>query len=208
MEKPTTIELTGFARETGSKAAAEERSDARVPAVLYGPSVAENMHFSIDRLKLEKLLAVKNIQLVNITLESGTAFLCLVKKVDFHPVNDRPIHVDFYVLEPNTPVTLTVPIKLTGSARGVIEGGRLYQSLRELSVKCLPAAIPSFLPIDISKLRIGQVLRVKHLTLDGLAPQLSPERTIVMVRPAKGAAKVAVSEVEDEEETAGEAAEA
>lgn len=209
MEKPITVELTGHNRETGSKAAGKTRADERVPAVLYGPSVNENVHFSLNLLDVERLLKVKSLQFVNITMEDGATYNCLLKKADFHPVTDRPIHIDFQVTDDTTPVTVVLPIRLTGSAKGVLEGGRLYQSVRRIKVKAVPADLPSELTIDVSKLGIGQALRVKNLKLGSLTPVIEPERTIVMVRAPKGGKVTAVSDDETADETpAEEAAEA
>lgn len=204
MEKPTTVDITGYPRELGSKASASERSEERVPAVLYGPTVAENVHFSVRLIDIERLLSVKNIQFVNIRLEDGSSHLTLLKKASFHPVTDKPIHIDFLVTNDTSPVTVVLPIRLIGTAPGVIEGGRLYQSVRTLKVKALPSALPSELNINIGKMRMGQSLRVKNLQLDGLIPQIAPERTIVMVRSPKGGTKVAAIEDGSEEGDASE----
>lgn len=209
MEKPITVELTGYNRETGSKAAGKTRAEERVPAVLYGPNVNENVHFSLNLLAVERLLKVKSLQFVNITMEDGSTYNCLLKKADFHPVTDRPIHIDFQVTDDKTPVTVVLPIRLTGSAKGVLEGGRLYQSVRRIKVKAVPANLPAELTIDVSKLGIGQALRVKNLKLANLTPVIEPERTIVMVRAPKGGKVTAVSDDEAADEApAEEAAEA
>lgn len=207
MEKPTTVELTGFNRETGSKAAGKTRAEERVPAVLYGPTVAENVHFAVRLIDIERLLREKSLQFINIKLEDGTTHNCLLKKAEFHPVTDRPIHIDFQVTDDTTPVTVVLPIRLTGSAKGVLEGGRLYQSVRRIKVKALPAELPSELTIDVSKLGIGQALRVKNLKIGNLTAVIEPERTIVMVRAPKGGKVTAVEEDEPAAE-AGEATEA
>lgn len=204
MEKPITVELTGYNRETGSKAAGKTRADERVPAVLYGPTVAENLHFSLKLLDVERLLKVKSFQFVNITLEDGSTHRCLLKKADFHPVTDKPIHIDFQVTDEKTPVTVVLPIRLTGSPKGVLEGGRLYQSVRRIKVKAVAANLPAELTIDVSKLGIGQALRVKNLKLANLTPVIEPERTIVMVRAPKGGKVTAVSDDDTAEEAPAE----
>ncbi len=207
MEKPKTVDITGYPRELGSKASASERSEERVPAVLYGPTVAENIHFSVRLIDIERILSVKNTQFLNIKLEDGTSYVTLLKKASFHPVTDKPIHIDFLVTNETSPVTVVLPIRLVGTAPGVIEGGRLIQSVRTLKVKALASALPAELNINISKLRMGQSLRVKNLQLEGLIPQIAPERTIVMVRSPKGGAKVSAAEEEETGEPEGESAE-
>lgn len=206
MEKPNTVELIGLNRETGSKAAGKTRADERVPAVLYGPTVTENLHFSLKLLDVERLLKVKRLQFVNITMEDGSSHTCLLKKAEFHPVTDRPVHLDFQVTDDTTPVTVVLPIRLTGSAKGVLEGGRLYQSVRRIKVKAVPADLPAELTIDVSKLGIGQALRVKNLKLANLTPVIEPERTIVMVRAPKGGKVTALADDEAADEPAAEEA--
>jgi large subunit ribosomal protein L25 len=206
MEKPNTVELIGLNRETGSKAAGKTRADERVPAVLYGPTVTENLHFSLKLLDVERLLKVKRLQFVNIAMEDGSSHTCLLKKAEFHPVTDRPVHLDFQVTDDTTPVTVVLPIRLTGSAKGVLEGGRLYQSVRRIKVKAVPADLPAELTIDVSKLGIGQALRVKNLKLANLTPVIEPERTIVMVRAPKGGKVTALADDEAADEPAAEEA--
>ena len=204
MEKPITVELIGLNRETGSKAAGKTSAEERVPAVVYGPSVSENLHFSLKLLEVERLLKVKSFQFFNITMEDGSSHKCMLKKADFHPVTDRPVHIDFQVIDEETPVTVVLPIRLTGSARGVLEGGRLYQSVRRINVKAAPAHLPAELTIDVSKLGVGQALRVKNLKLANLTPVIEPERTIVMVRAPKGGKVTALSDDEVAHETPAE----
>jgi large subunit ribosomal protein L25 len=206
MEKPITVELIGLNRETGSKAAGKTRAEERVPAVLYGPTVNENLHFSLKLLDVERLMKVKRLQFVNITMEDGSSHTCLLKKAEFHPVTDRPVHLDFQVTDDSTPVTVVLPIRLTGSAKGVLEGGRLYQSVRRIKVKAVPANLPAELTIDVSKLGIGQALRVKNLKLANLTPVIEPERTIVMVRAPKGGKVTALADDEAADEPAAEEA--
>ena len=205
MSKPNIIQLQIFERASGAKESQKLRSEKLVPAVLYGPAQKENFHFSIKELDLEKILRVKLVQFIELNFKDGKKVTAFLKTTQFHPVTDRPLHVDFYVLDDKTPVTLTVPIRLTGSSPGVLEGGRLYQSLRKLSIKCLPTDVVSEILLDISDLKIGSTLKVKNLALGGLTPLMSPERTIVVIRPPKGGLQ---AEEEAEAAAAAAAAEA
>jgi large subunit ribosomal protein L25 len=201
MEKPKIIELKAVERTVDSKHLTEVRGQELVPSVLYGPAMKENIHFSVDRIALEKILSVKSLQYINLVFEDGKKIDAIVKTTQFHPVTDRPLHVDFYALDEKVPVTVTIPIRLTGTSPGVIEGGRLYQSLRKLSVKALPGKIPAELTLDISKLQIGHNLKVRTLKLNGIQPLMSPDRTILVIRPPRGG-KAKIEEFSDEEEAA------
>lgn len=122
MAKPEYVKLEGTPRETSKKANRELRAAKRVPAVLYGPEVQENTHFSIDELALEKILSRAQTKVQELTID-GKVYKTLLKRTEFDPVTDRPIHADFYVLSDKHKVTLRVPIGIRGTARGVVEGG-------------------------------------------------------------------------------------
>ena len=186
MSQPEFVKLEGTLRKLSKKANRELRNSKRVPAVLYGPEIEENIHFSIDERELEKILSKQQTKLQELTVD-GKTYKTLLKRTDFDPVTDRPIHADFYVLSDAHKVTLRVPFKISGAARGVVEnGGRLFQPMKFMRIRVLPERIPSEFEVDISPLKIGQSLHVGDLTLDGIIPLDSLNRTIVNVRPPKG----------------------
>ncbi len=210
MAYPELIKLEGTPRELSKAANKELRDSKRVPAVLYGPEVEENLHFSIDELELEKILKRKQTKLQELTID-GKIYKTLLKRTDFDPVTDRPIHADFYVLSENHKVTLRVPIKITGAARGVVEqGGRLFQPMKFIRIRVLPTNIPAEFEVDVTELKIGQSTHVGDLSMDGIIPLDSLNRTIVNIRPPKGKMLSEFDEAEAEsegEETAEEATE-
>lgn len=196
-------------RELSKKANRELRAQKKVPAVLYGPEVKENLHFSVDELELDRILRTQQTKLVELTFDN-TVYKTLVKRVEFDPVTDRPIHVDFYVLSDNHKVTLRIPVTVTGNARGVVEnGGRLFQPMKVVRIRVLPEFIPSEFVIDISDLKIGESFHVGELDLDGITPIDAEGRTIVTIRPPKGADFLdsLTADAEGEEATEGEVAE-
>lgn len=199
MQKPNVIELKTTARETGSLIADKHRNEKLVPSVVYGPELKENVHFSVSETDLEKILSVKHIQIIKLILEDGKTIDTILKKTDFHPVSDRPIHADFYALSENYPVTLTVPLETTGTSAGVVEGGRLFRPMRSIRIKCTPSQIPANLSIDISSLSIGSSLHVRDLNLEGITPLVDLSRTIATVNPPRGGLKGLEPEVEEEE---------
>lgn len=200
MTTPEVVELKGEKRETGRKAAEALRDSKRVPCVLYGPEMDDNIHFSIDELTLEKsILAVSKRQIIELEID-GTTHKTLLKKAEFHPINDRPVHVDFYALEEDHKVTLSVPIRLTGTPIGVTEGGgRIFQPMHILRIKVLPERIPGDYTVDISELEIGDSLHVRDLELEGITPLDDLSQTIATIRPPKSEALLTSSLITEEE---------
>jgi large subunit ribosomal protein L25 len=200
MSYPELVKIEGTLRETSKKANRELRAAKRVPAVLYGPEIEENVNFSIDELELERILRKSQTKLQELTVD-GKVYKTLLKRTEFDPVTDRPIHADFYVLSDNHKVTLRVPFRVTGAARGVVEsGGRLFQPMKYLRIRVLPQYIPAEFVVDITPLKIGQSIHVGDLDLEGIVPIDSLTRTIVNIRPPKGKL---VSEVLDDDEDEG-----
>lgn len=201
MAYPELFKLEGTPRELSKRSNKDLRANKRVPAVLYGPEVEENIHFSIEELELERILAKAQTKLQELTID-GKVYKTLLKRTDFDPVTDRPIHADFYVLSDDHKVTLRVPFRIVGTARGVVEsGGRLFQPMKFMRIRVFPKNIPSEFEVDISPLKIGQSLHVGDLELDGIIPLDSLSRTIVNIRPPKGKM---LSDFAEEEATEGE----
>ncbi len=201
MAYPELVKLEGTVRELSKRSNKALRAEKRVPAVLYGPEIEENIHFSIDELELEKILRKAQTKLQELTVD-GKTYKTLLKRTEFDPVTDRPIHVDFYVLSDNHKVTLRVPIRIAGAARGVVEGGgRLFQPMKFLRIRVLPQFIVAQFEVDVTPLQIGNSFHVSDLDLEGIVPLDSLNRTIVTIRPPKGKL---MSEVLGDQEAAAE----
>lgn len=209
MKKPEIYKLEGEKREPGRKSADLLREELRIPAVLYGPKVKKNIHFSILESDLEKILSISQTKLQELTVD-GKTFNTLLKNVEFNPVTDRALHADFYVLEPKIRVKLRIPIRLNGTPKGVTDGGgRVLQTLRIVRINVLPEKIPAVFELDITDLDIGDSLHVSELDMEGIDPLDDPRRTIVTVEPPKSE-KLFESSIpvdEDLEEELAEAAE-
>jgi len=203
MTTPDVIELKGELRETGRKAADALRDALRVPAVLYGPKIEENIHFSIDELELENILSVSKRQIIELEVD-GDTYKTLLKSTEFHPVSDRVIHADFYVLDDEHKVTLSVPVRVEGTAIGVTEGGgRVFQPMHILRIRTYPDNIPGDYTVDITELEIGDSIHVRDLDLEGIEALDDGSRTIVTVVPPKSEALLTstlITEEEPEEE--------
>lgn len=200
MTKPEVVKLKGEKRGTGKKISGQLRNDLRVPSVLYGPKVKENIHFHIDELDLEKILSTPQTKLQELTVD-GKTYNTLLKHVEYDPITDRPLHADFYVLHKDHRVSLRVPVRLKGTPVGVTDGGgRVFQPLRIVHVKVLPAVIPAQFEVDISELEIGDSVHVSELDMEGITPLDDPSRTIVTVSPPKSEALFTTTAVIEEEE--------
>ncbi|RPF79305.1 MAG: 50S ribosomal protein L25 [Rhodothermaceae bacterium TMED105] len=200
MTPPEVTKIEGIKRELGRKSASDLRASRRVPAVLYGPNVTDNIHFSVEEIALEKILSVPTTKLQDITID-GQNYRTLLKNVEFDPITDKPLHADFYVLSDSHPVSLKVPIRLIGTPRGVLEGGgRMFQPLKIMRIKVLPDKIPADFSLDVSHLKIGDALRVSDVDMDGIIPLDASSRTIVVIKPPKGALVEETPELEEGDE--------
>lgn len=193
------VSLSGSPRENvGSKDANAIRRNDRVPCVLYGGE--KQIHFHVDYNELSKLVITPNVHQVDVDV-SGEKYTAVIKDVQFHPVTDRIIHVDFLELFDDKVVRIDLPVRVTGSAIGVRNGGRLMVQFRKLTVKGFPPEFPDELALDVTSLRIGQKLRVKDLETGGLTIVQDPEAVVVSIKTARGAID---EEEEDEEGEEGE----
>ncbi len=200
MKQPEIYKLEGEKRDLGKKSVAQLRDELKVPAVLYGPKVKENIHFSILEVDIEKILSSSETKLQELTVD-GETYKTLLKNVEFDPVTDRVLHADFYVLDEKQRVKLKIPIRLTGTAVGVRDGGgRVFQTMRIVRVKVMPDKIPAEFELDISELGIGDSLHVSELDMEGINPLDDPRRTIVTIAPPKSEALFTTSIEPDEEE--------
>ena len=214
-----TIVIKGHARtDVGKKSSKKIRSSGNVPCVMYGGK--EIIHFYTNELALKKIVFTPNVYLLKINLD-GKEYNALLQDVQFHPVTDRIIHIDFKEISFDHVVDTNLPVKLIGDAVGIKAGGKLRQKRRKLKVRALPTDLPSMLEIDLTDLEIGDSLKVGDLSYDKLS-LLDPHRSMVVAvvssRIAKGmeeelpeAAEVEGEEVEEEEaatEETGETPEA
>jgi len=164
------------------------------------------MHFSADELSFKDLVYTPNAHTVVIELENGTKIDAVMQDIQFHPVTDKILHVDFYQLFEDKEVTLNIPVRLEGNSPGVRNGGRLLFRKRKLVIRALPANLPDFFNVDISKLKIGDAISVEGLKSEEFTI-LHPDSTVVVqVKTARKA--IVVVEDEDEEGEEGETSEA
>jgi len=190
------ITIKGSQRESVGKVSTKAlRNAGKVPCVLYGGD--KPLHFSADEVSFKKLVYTANVYTATIELE-GTTYSAILQDIQFHPVSDKILHIDFYQLFDDKLVTMNIPVRLVGSSPGVQNGGSLRFAMRKLSVRALPADLPDFINADISKLKIGTKLIVSEVANEKFSI-LHPENSVVVqVRTARTAV------LEDEEDEEGE----
>ena len=193
-----TAQLSGSLRaNVGKKDAALIRNEGRVPCVLYGQGT--QTHFSVSRVAIDKIVFSPEVYQVELDIE-GKKAMGIIRELQQHPTKDTIQHVDFYELSETKPVSVKLPVRLVGSARGVLAGGRLMQVFRNLSCVGLPSAIPDAITLDIAKLKIGQSIRVNSISIPGITFLDPANAVVVSVKMARGAIKPADSDDDDDEE--------
>ncbi len=192
-----TAHLSGSLRaNVGKKDAAALRNAGLVPCVLYGQG--EQTHFSVKRTAIDKIVFSPDVFQVALDID-GKKATGIIRELQQHPTKDTIQHVDFYELSDNKEVRVKLPVRITGSSVGVMAGGKLMIVFRQLQCVGLPSALPDAITLDISKLRIGDAIRVNKIEIPGVK-FLDPANTVVVaVKMARGAVKGADDEADEEE---------
>ncbi|UII81182.1 50S ribosomal protein L25/general stress protein Ctc [Flagellimonas sp. CMM7] len=192
------ITIKGSQRESVGKVSTKAlRNAGKVPCVLYGGD--KPLHFSADELAFRHLVYTPNAHTAVIELEDGQKLKAVLQDIQFHPVTDKILHIDFYQLFSDKPVTMNIPVRLEGNSPGVKNGGRLLFRKRKLSIKALPDLLPDFITIDISKLKIGDTIPVETILNDDYTILHPNSTAVVQVK----ASRTSVDDEEEEEEEEG-----
>ncbi len=186
------FELKGLVRtDLGKKATKAERVAENVPCVLYG--VSDNVHFTSSAADLRKLIYSPDVYVINLDI-NGTACKAIMKDLQFHPVSDKVLHIDFLQVTETKPVIVEIPVKLEGLAEGVKAGGKLSLEMRKLKVKGIYSEIPERIVVDVTSLGLGKTIQVGKIAVDKLE-LLNAKNAVVaqvkLTRAARGAAAVA-----------------
>ena len=189
------IDITGSLRtETGKKATHALRKNSQVPCVLYGMKKDENglpvaTPFTVTVEGLRKLVYTPHIYVVNLNID-GQVYNAIMKDIQFHPVTDAILHVDFYQINEENPIVMEVPVQLDGLAEGVRAGGKLVLQIRKLKVKALYNNMPERVVINVSNLGLGKTIKVGELHYDNMEILNAKEAVVCAVkltRAARGA---------------------
>ncbi|WP_417362995.1 50S ribosomal protein L25/general stress protein Ctc [Galbibacter sp.] len=195
------ITIKGSQRESVGKVSTKAlRNAGKVPCVVYGGDKA--LHFSADQKAFKDLVYTPNAHTVVISLEDGATHNAILQDIQFHPVTDEILHIDFYQLVDDKEVTIEIPVKTVGVAPGVLAGGVLRLNSRKLRVKALPSNLPDFIEANISELEIGNKLYVTKLANDNYKI-VHPDNTVVcQVRVSRAAMKAAQDAAKEEKSAA------
>lgn len=186
------IDVKGTARTgLGKKATRELRKSGSIPCNLYGEKRDEKglpvaISFSVEASEVRNLVYSPDIYSVNLTID-GEEHKAVMRELQFHPVTDQLLHMDFYEINETKPIVMEVPIKLTGLAEGVKAGGKLAASVRNLKVRAPYSAIPERLEIDVTNLGLGKTIKVGELQFEGLELVTSPSVVVCQVKMTRNA---------------------
>lgn len=167
-----TVVINGTPRtELGKKATRALRKAGNVPCNLYGGK--ETINFYAPVASFRKLVYTPDFRLAEIQLD-GKSYKAILKDSQFDPVSDEMLHLDFQELVDNVKVKVAVPLRLKGTPKGIIDGGKLDQSFRKLNILALPKDLPSVIEVDIAEMKLGDIKRIKDITIPGVTFLHSP----------------------------------
>jgi len=181
------FELKGSKREsTGKKAAKAYRKESLIPCVLYGGE--EVIHFTVTKDGVRKLIYTPEVLLVDLTIDKKKC-KAILKEIQFHPVDDEVLHIDFLQIFEDKPVIIEIPIELSGLAEGVKAGGKLSMEMRKLKVKGLYKNFPEKLIVNIEDLGLGKSIQVGDIHFDNLELLNAKDNVVASVKSTRGTAK-------------------
>ena len=161
------FELKGQTRKVGNKAVIKAfRKQGLIPCNLYG-NKTENILFTVSEKDVKGLLYTPMSFIVDIDLE-GKKFFAVLHELQFHPVKDNCLHIDFLAVDEKKPIKIDVPVVITGHAVGVQQGGKFFQNARKLKISAVMDKLPDTLPIDITKLGLDKKIKASDVKVDGI----------------------------------------
>lgn len=182
-----TVALTGELRtDLGSKYSNALRNEGKVPCVLYGEG--NLVHFFVYSPDFKALVYTPNTYKVQLSI-GGKKYMAILQDMQFHPVNESIMHADFLSVTEVKPITVTIPVKVTGNSPGVRSGGKLIQKISRVKIKALIANIPDFVELNIDALDLGQSIKVKDIELSGVEILDNKENAVVSVKMTRNVVK-------------------
>lgn len=197
------IDVTGKKRDIlGKKSAKHLRKEGLIPCNLYGEAKDENgapkaLAFTCPMNELRKIVYTPHIYVITLHID-GEAHTAILKELQFHPVTDALLHVDFYEVNDQKPITIGIPVKLTGLAQGVRDGGRMNLSIRKINVTAKYQEIPEHLDIDVTSLKIGKSIKVGDLHFEGLEMATGKEVVVCSIKATRKSAAASSSDADAE----------
>ncbi|MBI9069094.1 MAG: 50S ribosomal protein L25/general stress protein Ctc [Salinivirgaceae bacterium] len=191
-----TFDIKGVERkDVGKKSTKAVRKNEQVPCVIYGGK--ENIHFAVEKKAFQYLVYTPNVYIVNIDID-GKKYQAIMQDIQFHTVTDEIEHIDFFEVNEKRPVSILIPVKLTGLAEGVKQGGKLMLKQRKLKVKGLVKDFPDTLDVDITSLTLGKSVKVGECNFDNLELLDNKNSVIATVRLTRSAMSAKADTAEGE----------
>ena len=191
------INVTGQKRtDLGKKASKTLRKEGLVPCNLYGQATADGklvaMSFACPMTELRKVVYTPHIYVINLVID-GESHTAIMKELQFHPVTDALLHVDFLEVNDQKPITIGIPVKLVGLAQGVRDGGRMNLSIRKINVTAPYQQIPEHLDVDVTALKIGKSIKVGELSYEGLELTTGKDVIVCSIKMTRAAMSAAAA---------------
>lgn len=199
-----TVEIVGYKRANLGKSEAKKlRAEGMVPGVLYGGE--EQVHFYAPMILFRELVYTDEAHFVNLNIE-GNVYEAILQDIQFHPVSEIIMHVDFLQLFRGTKIKMDIPVRPVGTPPGIQQGGKLIRKLRLMTVRALPKDMPEFIEVDVSKLGLGKSVKVGEVPTENFEILNSPLVTIMGIEVPRALRGKQVEEEEGEEGEGEEAA--
>jgi len=180
------VSISGALRaHVGKKDAKKHRKEGNVPCVLYGGE--KQIHFAGSEKDFGKIIFTPDAYLVNLVID-GKEYNAILQDVQYHPVTDKILHMDFLLVTDDKPVSIAVPVRFTGTSKGVLRGGKITKKYRKLMIKALPANLPDEVVVDVTELNIGQVIKVSDLKMENVEFLDVPTSVVATIKTTRGAA--------------------
>ena len=192
------IAINGQKREaTGKKASKMLRKEGLVPCNLYGEAKGENglpqaLAFTASMAELRKAVYTPYVYVVNLNID-GKEHKAIIKELQFHPTTDAVLHADFFEVNEEKPITVGIPVKLNGLAKGVRDGGKLNLSIRKIDVTAPYKNIPEILNIDVTDLALGKAIKVGELSFEGLKLTTPAQVVVCSVKETRASKSAAAA---------------
>ena len=193
------INVSGQKRsDLGKKASKLLRKEGLVPCNLYGEKKCENgapeaFSFAAPMSELRKIVYTPHIYVIKLIID-GEEHTAVLKELQFHPVTDALLHVDFYEVNDQKPITIGIPVKLCGLAQGVRDGGRMNLSIRKIAVTAPYQQIPEHLDIDVTTLKLGKSIKVGELSFEGLEIATGKDVVVCSIKSTRNSRSAATAE--------------
>ena len=197
------INVTGQKRtDVGKKATKALRKEGLVPCNLYGEKKGENglpeaLSFAVAANELRKIVYTPHIYVINLIID-GESHTAIMKELQFDPVSDALLHIDFYEVNDQKPITIGIPVKLNGLAQGVRDGGRINLSIRKINVTAPYQALPEHLDIDVTNLQLGKSIKVGELSFEGLEIATPAEVVVCSIKTTRASKSAAAAAAANE----------